>query len=204
MSGDLDVRELCHWRRGLALDITHTAFHFGSICPYDAVAEVLAGRPDPRDLVAEWKIDITAALTAKGAVPLSLNDRLHWAARASAVDRVKSITRNAVMAAEVPQLDHVHVEMHFRPKTNRFRDIDNTVATLKVAIDALHHRDTRTPPVPYDPIVPGDDPRYVTWSPPVLHAWQRGQLPALWLVLRSASLAGAGVPVDAGEQLVLE
>lgn len=200
----VDVRELCHWRRGLAADVSHRAFHFGSICPYDVVDAVLAGRPDPRDAGAAWRIDITAALTIKGAVPLSLNDRMHWAARAKAVDRVKAITRNAVMAADIPHLDHVHVEMHYRPKTNRFRDIDNTVATLKVAIDALHHRDTRTPPVPFDPIVDGDDPRFVTWSPPVLHAWQRGLAPELWLVLSSYAISAPRVDEPDPVQLEIE
>jgi hypothetical protein len=155
----VDVAQLCHWRQGLANDVTHHAFHFGSVCPYDAVAAILAGRPDPRDLVAEWRVDITDALNAKGGVPLSMNDRMHWAAKANATARVKSIVRNAVMRADVPHLDWVHVEMHYRPKTNRFRDIDNTVATLKPAIDALHTRDTsEKAPVPFDPIVDGDDP----------------------------------------------
>lgn len=200
MTAPVDVRDLCHWRRGLANDVSHVAFHFGGVCPYDAVAEVLAGRPDPRDLVAEWRVDISAALNAKGGVPLSMNDRMHWAAKASATARVKSIVRNAVMAAEIPHLDHVHVEMHYRPKTNRFRDIDNTVATLKPAIDALHHRDTLSnAPVPFEPIVDGDDGRFVTWSPPVLHAWQRGLPPALWLILRSASISTSTL-ADVGEQ----
>jgi len=133
-----------------------------------------------------WRVDISAALDAKGKVPLSLNSRMHWAAHASAVARVKAVVRNAVMAAEIPHLDRVHVEMHYRPASNRFRDVDNTVATLKPAIDALHTRDTSTnAPVPFEPIVDGDDPRFVTWSPPVLHPWVKGQLPALWLILRS-------------------
>lgn len=200
-----DVSTLCHWRRALgdARDVSHHAFHFGSVCPYDAVAAILAGQPDPRDDVAEWRIDISAALNSKGGVPLSMNDRMHWAAKANATSRVKAIVRNAVMAAEVPHLDWVHVEMHYRPKTNRFRDIDNTVATLKPAIDALHTRDTsEKAPVPFDPIVDGDDPRYVTWSPPILHAVVRGQLPGLWLILRSAAVS-TGVPTDPGEQLAL-
>lgn len=197
---ELVIRDLCHWRQGLANDVSHHAFHFGAVCPYDAVDAILAGQPDPRDDVAVWHVDISAALTAKGSVPLSLNDRMHWAAKANAVARVKAVVRNAVMAADIPHLDHVHVEMHYRPKTNRFRDIDNTVATLKPAIDALHTRDKATPPVPFEPIVDGDDPRFVTWSPPVLHAWQRGMAPALWLVLSSAAISTA-VPSEPGQQL---
>lgn len=154
--------------------------------------------------IAEWRIDITPALTAKGSVPLSLNDRMHWAAKANAVARVKSVVRNAVMATDIPHLDRVHVEMHYRPKTNRFRDIDNTVATLKPAIDALHTRDTSVnAPVPFDPIVDGDDPRYVTWSPPVLHPWVKGKPPGLWLVLRSSSVSGPVVDLGVQQELTL-
>lgn len=200
----VDVAALCHWRQGLANDVSHLVYHVGSVCPYAVVAEVLASRPDPRDAVAEWRLDISNALRPDGKVPLSLNYRLHWAAKATAVARVKAVTRNAVMTVDVPHLDHVHVEMHYRPKTNRFRDVDNTVETLKVAIDALHHRDTSEhAPVPYTPIVAGDDPRFVSWSPPVLHAWQRGLPPALWLVLRSASITGDASVVVSGEQAVL-
>lgn len=136
--------------------------------------------------IEEWRLDLDAVLDAKGRVPLSLNDRLHWAAKATKVDRVKNATRNAVMAAAIPHLAHVHVEMYYRPKTNRFRDVDNTVATMKPIIDALHTPDkAANHPVPFDPIVDGDDPRYLTWSPPVLHPWEKGKPASLWLILRS-------------------
>lgn len=141
----------------------------------------------PED-IAEWRIDISGCLDATGKVPLSLNSRMHWAAHASAVSRVKAVTRNAVMVADVPHLAHVHVEMHYRPATNRFRDIDNLVATQKPAVDALHQRDSSpNVPVPFAPIVDGDDPRYVTCAWPVLHPCLKGQPAALWLMLRSFS-----------------
>lgn len=181
---------LCDWTADVAniqATTSHAAWHYGSPCPYYVVGELLAGRPDPRDTVAEWRIDISAALDAKGKVPLSLNSRMHWAAHASAVARIKNVTRNAVLAADVPHLDHVHVEMHYQPRSNRFRDIDNLVATLKPAIDALHQRDTAANvPVPFSPIIDGDDPRFLSWSPPVLHPWSSGHH-GLWLILRSYS-----------------
>jgi crossover junction endodeoxyribonuclease RusA len=170
--------------------ISHPAFHNGQACPYEVAARFVEGRTgavDPRDEVAEWRVDIDAALTPKGKAPLSLNDRMHYMAHANAVARIKAVVRNAVIVAEIPHLSHVHVEMHFRPKTNRFRDIDNLVATMKPAIDALHQHDTAVNhPVPYEPIIDGDDPRYLTASWPILHAWQRAEPPALWLILRSA------------------
>lgn len=178
------VRELCHWRQdvgGIQADLSHAAFHYGSACPYEVCAARLELLDDPRDAVQEWKVDISLALKKTGGVPLSLNDRTHWAAVATAKDRVKRITREAVLAAGVPHLSHVHVEMHFRPATNRVRDADNTVATMKPAIDALHHGDEH-----FFPIVDGDDARFLSWSPPVLHRAEKGRPPALWLILRSA------------------
>lgn len=164
----------------------HPHRHEGGPCPYFRVGLLLAGHPDPADDVAEWRIDLDGVLDARGRVPLTLNSRLHWAATASAVKRIKAITRNAVLAADVPHLAHVHVELHYRPKTNQYRDPDNLVATMKPAIDALHHVDPEpNSPVPFSPIVDGDDPRYVTWSPPTIHPWEKGSPPSLWLILRS-------------------
>lgn len=182
------IRGFCPWIDSTPTQATvsHVAYHHGEPCPYDVVAVVLTGGEDPRLLVAEWRIDITGALDAKGKVPLSLNSRMHWAAHAAGVARIKNVTRNAIIAVDVPHLDHVHVEMHYRPATNRFRDIDNLVATMKPAIDALHQRDTSpNAPVPFEPIVDGDDPRFVTWTPPVLHPWVKGEPAGLWLILRS-------------------
>jgi hypothetical protein len=80
----------------------------------------------------------------------------------------------------------VHVEIHYRPKTRAIHDADNIVATLKPAIDALHQTDTmENVPVPYVPIIDGDDARYLTWSRPVLHAPDKTHGVGLWLVLRS-------------------
>jgi crossover junction endodeoxyribonuclease RusA len=181
---------LCHWRQNRA-DVqndcpSHFAYHFGSVCPYEAMDAFLAGEPDPRDLVAEWRVDISTALKPNGSVPVSLNDRPgNPFALAAAKDRVKARVRNAVRDAEVPQLKYAHVELHYRPKTNAHRDPDNLVATLKPAIDALHQVDERSL---WDGILVDDDPRYLSWSPPMIHRAVRGQAPALWLLLRTASV----------------
>jgi hypothetical protein len=41
---------MCHWTqsRGNARDESHWNFHYGSPCPYEAMAAVLCGEPDPR------------------------------------------------------------------------------------------------------------------------------------------------------------
>lgn len=172
------VAQLCE-RANLPADL-HAPVHFGEPCPYDVVASLLAGLEDPRALVAEWRVDLPYEKP-----PLSLNDRHHWAKHASLVAALKARTRNAVRAADVPHLDHVHVELHYRGKTNAVKDVDNIVATLKPCIDALHHPDEASR---WEPIVDGDDPRYVTWRPPILHRAEKGRPGALWLILRSYSI----------------
>lgn len=50
----IDVGGLCHWvqnRDGCAERETHNAFHFDNPCPYEAIAAVLRGEPDPREAV---------------------------------------------------------------------------------------------------------------------------------------------------------
>lgn len=159
----------------------HTAFHFGEPCPYAVAAALILDQDDPRDVIAEWRIDLPFP---KDKPPLSLNGRYHWAVYANLVAQTKAITRNAVRANDVPHLDHVHVELHYRGRTNAVKDVDNIVATLKPCIDALHQPDERSR---WEPIVDGDDPRFVTWRPPVLHKAEKGKPGQLWLILRSYS-----------------
>lgn len=40
------VEAMCHWRPGCGE--THEAFHYGNVCPYWAISQVLQGEPDPR------------------------------------------------------------------------------------------------------------------------------------------------------------
>lgn len=45
------VAGMCHWVQnvnGIASMESHTEFHFGFTCPYEAMAAVLRGEPDPR------------------------------------------------------------------------------------------------------------------------------------------------------------
>lgn len=160
---------------------THLAFHSGSPCPYRVVAEILAGRPDPRDEVAVWHIPIPEY----DKPPFSLNthttSRGAIAGMARERDALKARTRSAVRDAGVPVLPHVHVELHWQPGRNlAHRDADNCVATLKYMIDALHHPD---PASQWQPIVPGDDAEYVSWSAPILHPAAKGEPGRIWLML---------------------
>ena len=44
------VEAMCHWKQDETVRqrVTHETFHFGNVCPYDAMAAVLRGQPDPR------------------------------------------------------------------------------------------------------------------------------------------------------------
>jgi crossover junction endodeoxyribonuclease RusA len=186
------IRQACEHTRADLPERDHVARHFGEPCPYEVSAALLLGEPDPRDLVTEWSIDISSTLI-RGAAPLTLNryPSNHFA-KNRAVAAIKARVRNAVRDAELPHLDRVHVQLHFRPATALFRDQDNLVATLKPAIDALHQKDEReSADLDQDrkwvPVIDGDDPRYVTWIPPVLHPPVKKQPAKMWLVLRSYS-----------------
>lgn len=161
---------------------SHAGYHHGYPCPMTRLAAIDAGEPDPALGVAEWRIDLPFA---DGKPPMSMNDRYgNWGHKAAVIEKTKAITRNAIIEAQVPQLGAVHVELHYRGQTNRLRDADNYVATLKVCIDAMHHPDKLLGPR-WEPIIAGDDARYVSWSQPFLHASIKGAGPATWLILRT-------------------
>jgi crossover junction endodeoxyribonuclease RusA len=168
----------------------HTARHLGEPCPYAVAAAILLDEPDPRDLVEEWRVDISGILI-KGLAPLTLNryPTNHFA-KNKTIHTLKARVRNAIRNNEVPHLARVQVQLHFQPARNNVRDIDNLVATLKPAIDALHQPDKLDSADldadrKWQPILDGDDPRYVTWIPPVLHPAVKGQPAKMWLILRS-------------------
>lgn len=172
---------------------SHAGYHHGWPCLLERLHAIETGAPDPALGVAEWRVDLPFVA---GKPPISLNDREgHWAVHASKVSKVKAITRNAIIEAEIPQLGAVHVELHYRGRTNAVRDADNYVATLKVCIDALHHHDPLLG-ARWQPILQGDDARYVTWSQPVLHPAVKGAGAATWLILRTTTGPEAALPVQ--------
>jgi hypothetical protein len=171
---------LCPWAE-LGHTPQHAGHHEGQPCPYWVALAHLTGQPDPRDRIAEWRVPIPFK---DGKPLLSLNDRTtNYMAHASKVEKVKALTRRALIDAEVPPLQHAHIELHYRPKTRQLRDVDNLVATLKPCIDAFHQPDVRSGWVG---LLPGDDARYVSWSPPVLHPPDKAQGPATWLLVRTS------------------
>lgn len=70
--------------------------------------------------------------------PLSLNQRLHWAAKARLTKQVRERVAWLCLAEHLPRgLDRIEVLLVVHPKDRRRRDGDNYVATLKPCLDGL-------------------------------------------------------------------
>lgn len=111
--------------------------------------------------------------------PLSLNDRGHYMARARVVADVRRAVYLMARAHQLPTgLDHVTVQLHYRPRDNRRRDTDNLVATLKPCCDALA---AGTPRHPGYGVVPDDTPQYMQKPEPIIHPAEKGQPGQLWI-----------------------
>lgn len=115
--------------------------------------------------------------------PLSMNDRGNsLLASIKKTEKVKEL-RDAVLllarAAKLPKgLDHVTVQLHYRPPDNRRRDEDNLAATSKPCFDALAAGTVKHPGYG---LVPDDNPRYMTKLTARIHPADKGKPPALWL-----------------------
>ena len=113
--------------------------------------------------------------------PLSLNDRGHHMARARKVADVRRAVFLTAQAHQLPTgVDHVTVQMHYRPRDNRRRDTDNLVATLKPACDALAAGTKKSPGYG---LVPDDTPQWMAKPEPIIHPAVKGEPGQLWLTL---------------------
>lgn len=104
------------------------------------------------------------------AVPISLNGREHWRAKAAKVAAVRASTHLAVavatFAATMPE--RIDVTLTYYPRDKRRRDADNLVATLKACCDGIVDAgvvadDTPDLMVKHMPVIlpPDGDPRLV-------------------------------------------
>jgi crossover junction endodeoxyribonuclease RusA len=103
--------------------------------------------------------------------PLSMNDRGHWAPRASRIAQVREtgywLAKNAKMGSH----QRVRIELHYRPKAHRGRDSDNLAATYKPLVDGITDAH----------LVPDDTDRYVERDWPKIHEPIPGEAGRLWL-----------------------
>lgn len=115
--------------------------------------------------------------------PLSLNDRGNsrgaMFVKAKKVREIREQTLFLARAARLPRgVEHVTVQLHYRPRDNRRRDTDNLVATLKPICDGLAGGKPTTPGYG---MVPDDVPAFMAKPEPIIHAAERGKTGALWL-----------------------
>ncbi|MEU1432154.1 hypothetical protein ABZ412_34310 [Nocardia sp. NPDC005746] len=104
------------------------------------------------------------------APPLSMNDRGRTPgaryAHARRVAEVRGTVHRLAQAAQLPRgLDHVTVQLHYRPRDRRRRDTDNLTATAKPAYDALA----------------AGTKAHMAKPEPIIHPAERGQGGVLWL-----------------------
>ena len=137
------------------------------------------------------------------APPLSLNDGGASRGAAFAKAKVRKGIRQAVCKlaalAYVPRdVEHVTVQLHYRPRDNRRRDTDNLVATLKPICDALTpSKLARISPRTGRPVpaqvgygmVPDDTPQYMAKPEPVIHPPIMGEPGSMWIELSGTATA---------------
>ena len=97
-----------------------------------------------------------------------MNDRGHWAAKASRTARVRRDVMALAAAHRLPTgLARVRVQLVYVPRDRRRRDTDNLVATLKPICDALAAGTAKHPGYG---LVADDTPQFMAKPEPVIAA----------------------------------
>jgi crossover junction endodeoxyribonuclease RusA len=100
-----------------------------------------------------WRIDLPYSKP-----PLSMNQRLHYAAHARIKAQVRADTAVLVRAAGVPPLRAISIDLHYVPRDRRRRDPLNLVATLKCVEDGVVDAG----------VIPDDTPDYLLPTMPTI------------------------------------
>lgn len=90
--------------------------------------------------------------------PLSMNDRMHYMAKARITRAIRRHVTASARAERIPAFPHIHVRLEYTPRQKRRRDTDSLWLTGKPAIDALV--DAR--------VVPDDTSEFVTRHEPLI------------------------------------
>lgn len=107
-------------------------------------------------------------------LPLSMNDRGHWAPRARKIRQVRDTACWLTRAAHLGRCSRVRVELHYQPAVRRGRDSDNLATLFKVCVDGACIDSG---------LVPDDTDRYVERVWPTIHPVVRGEPGRLWMVV---------------------
>lgn len=104
-------------------------------------------------------------------IPLNLNDRMHWAAKARITKQLRREAFLRCKAARIRPQPHITVTLHYQPRDKRKRDADNLIPTFKALCDGI--TDTM--------IVKDDTPDYMTKHMPIIHPPVKGESARFWL-----------------------
>ena len=107
-----------------------------------------------------------------GRPPLNQNQRLHWAAKARIVKRVRDEACVRARAARLGKHKHITVQLHYQPdRSIKKRDRANIHPTQKALLDGLVDAG----------LVPDDCDTYVDEQMPVIHPKVPGEPAKCWL-----------------------
>lgn len=102
--------------------------------------------------------------------PLTANQRLHWAKKATITREVRSTTAVLARHHKARRADRLIVTLHYQPKQHRTRDRHNLWPLVKACVDGIVDAG----------VVCDDDSEHVSTPEPVIH--EPGE-PAIWLEL---------------------
>jgi crossover junction endodeoxyribonuclease RusA len=122
--------------------------------------------------VTTWRLDLPIAR------PISLNGRYgHWAAQRRDSNALRDAVTVLARAARIPRLERFTVELHYEPRDNRRRDVDNLIPTLKHVVDGLVAAG----------VADDDDHTRYRLTSPVIHPAAATRRPRLWIVVLDLS-----------------
>jgi crossover junction endodeoxyribonuclease RusA len=108
--------------------------------------------------------------------PLSMNDRKHFMARARLTRQIRDTTH--VLVKHLPKSEHITIGLHYRPRDNRRRDVDNLMPVLKACADGVVDAG----------LVADDTPDLMTKRMPVIHPAVKGEPGEMWLEIRTEDI----------------
>ncbi|MFC9768634.1 hypothetical protein [Rhodococcus jostii] len=101
--------------------------------------------------------------------PMSMNDRMHWARKAGITKGIRDTTH--VLVQHLPKSGHITIGLHYRPRDDRRRDVDNLMPVLKACADGVVDAG----------LVADDTPEFMTKHMPVIHPAVKGEPGRMWL-----------------------
>lgn len=109
--------------------------------------------------------------------PLTANQRLHWAHKAKITAEIRDLA--AWQAKRVPPMTRCRVDLIWKVRDSRRRDVDNVVPTLKAICDGIVDAG----------VVPDDTPQYMDKRMPQIVRVPNGGPASITVVVTSIEAA---------------